>query len=276
MKIDTPSKELLFATVRISNRALGTVGTGFIAHAPIADNLFVPLIVTNRHVLERTDQLVLGFLAKSPETGEPRYGERRDVAINGDTWIGHPDPQVDVAVIPIAGIINAISDLFYRTIPTALMEFTEDEIFIDAVEEITFIGYPSGHQDPFHLTPITRRGISATPIEMPFGGKKMFLVDGSVFGGSSGSPVFLLNEGTYRSGPTTVSAGNRMVLVGIIAASIQQLTDEPVVANYVPHIALARDLDLGIVFNRHAILETIDAYLTRFGQKRVSVANQAG
>lgn len=273
MKINTSSKELLFSTIRISNKGLGTVGTGFFAHAFVGDELVVPLIVTNKHVLEGTDQIILGFLAKSPETGEPRYGERRDIAISGDAWIGHPDPQVDIAVIPISKIINTISDLFYKTIPTALMEFTEEEIFIDAVEEITFIGYPSGHQDPFHLTPITRRGISATPIEMPFGGKKIFLVDGSIFGGSSGSPVFLLNEGTYRSGPTNVTTGNRMVLVGIIAASIQQVTDEPVVANHVPHVALARELDLGIVFNRHAILETIDTCLAKMGQRRVSKVN---
>ncbi|MBZ6132447.1 trypsin-like peptidase domain-containing protein [Streptomyces olivaceus] len=268
MKIDTPSKELLFSTVRISNARSGAVGTGFITQTPIGDNLAVPLIVTNKHVIEGTDKLILGFLSKSLETGEPEYGKRNDIALHGGTWVGHPDPQVDVAVIPMAGIINAYKDLFYKMIPSALMEFTEDEIFIDAVEEITFIGYPSGHQDPFHLTPIIRRGISATPIEMPFGGKKMFLVDGSVFGGSSGSPVFLLNEGMYRSGPTNVSTGNRMVLVGIIAASIQQLTDEPVVASHVPHIALTRDLDLGIVFNRHAILETIDTCIEQMGGRR--------
>ncbi|MFE9813535.1 trypsin-like peptidase domain-containing protein [Streptomyces sp. NPDC005773] len=270
MKIDTPTKQLLFSTIRISNTGLGAVGTGFIVHTPIENDLSVPLIVTNKHVLEGTNQLTLGFLAKSTETGEPRYGERRDVAISGDAWAGHPDPQVDIAVIPIAEIVNAVDDLFYRSIPVSFMEFTEDEIFIDAVEEITFIGYPSGHQDPFHLTPIIRRGISATPIDMPFGGKEIFLVDGSVFGGSSGSPVFLLNEGTYRSGPTNVSAGNRLVLVGIIAASMQQVTNEPVVSNHVPHIALARELDLGIAFNRHAILETIDIFLAQAGGRRVS------
>ncbi|MDX2520661.1 trypsin-like peptidase domain-containing protein [Streptomyces stelliscabiei] len=268
MKIDTPSKELLFSTIRITNRGSNTVGTGFLIHARISDNLGMPLLVTNKHVLEGGGQVILGFLAKDPRTGEPLYGERRDVAINDNDWVGHPDRQVDIAVIPVGGIINAIGDLFYRTIPTHLMEFTEDEIFIDAVEEITFIGYPSGHQDPFHLTPIIRRGISATPILMPFGGKQIFLVDGSVFGGSSGSPVFLLNEGMYRSGPTNVTAGNRMVLVGIIAASIQQVSTEPNVANHVPHAAIARDLDLGIVFNHHAILETIDTYLAQVGQRR--------
>ncbi|GGS92520.1 hypothetical protein GCM10010270_75850 [Streptomyces violaceus] len=225
-------------------------------------------MVTNKHVLEASDQITLGFLAKDPETRGPRYGERRDVPIDGSAWFGHPDPHVDVAVVPIGGIVNAIDDLFYKSIPVSLMDFTEEEIFIDAVEEITFIGYPSGHQDPLHLTPIIRRGITATPILMPFGGKPMFLVDGSVFGGSSGSPIFLLNEGMYRSGPTAVSAGNRMVLVGMIAASIQQVTNEPVLASHVPHIALARELNLGIAFNHRAILDTIDTLLAQAGEVR--------
>ncbi|MFF8634965.1 trypsin-like peptidase domain-containing protein [Streptomyces pilosus] len=268
MKIDTPAKELLFSTIRILNSGLGTTGTGFLTYVPITGNQSIALVVTNKHVLEGSSHLTLGFLTKDLRTGGPLYGERRDVTIDGSSWFGHPDEQVDVAVIPIAGIIDAVGDLYFKLIPVSLMEFTEDEIFIDAVEEITFIGYPSGRQDPFHLTPIVRRGISATPILMPFGGKPMFLVDGSVFGGSSGSPVFLLNEGTYRSGPTSTSVGNRMALVGIIAASIQQLSNEPVLTSHVPHIALARELNLGVAFSHHAILETIDAFLATAGHVR--------
>ena len=61
---------------------------------------------------------------------------------------------------------------------------------LEAIEEVVLIGYPAGIRDPAHLTPIARKGITATPPAWDYGGRPTFLVDASVFHGSSGSPVF--------------------------------------------------------------------------------------
>lgn len=132
-----------------------------------------------------------------------------------------------------------------------------DDIFIDVIESVTFIGYPDGRYDPVHFTPIARRGVTATPLELPFGGTPSFLIDGSVFGGSSGSPVFLMNEGTYRSGPTEIGIGNRLVLVGLIARTAIREDELPILVSKRPFVSYIKELNLGIAHNWHAINETI-------------------
>ena len=230
------------------------------------DSRILPFIVTNKHVVEGATNLILNFIACKDGTNEPALGTVEDYTINDPAaaWVGHPDEDVDVAVLPAAGILDAIHDrICIRAIPTTQMPSEGDGIYIDVVEEITFIGYPNGHRDPAHLTPIVRRGISATPIELPFGGKPAFLVDGSVFAGSSGSPVFLLNEGFYRAGPSEVAAGNRLVLVGVVAATVLRETLLPVVVGHGPHVRLAQELNLGVVYNWHAIEQTLALLVPR-------------
>ncbi|MFT3756084.1 MAG: hypothetical protein QM769_09065 [Pseudoxanthomonas sp.] len=65
---------------------------------------------------------------------------------------------------------------------------------LDAAESVTFISYPNGVWDSKNLLPVARRGTTASPIEVDFEGTPRFLIDASVFGGSSGSPAFILNR----------------------------------------------------------------------------------
>ncbi len=265
VNVDSPTKELLFATVRIVNDGPTgqTVGTGFLLHKSIDDAHSMAFVVTNKHVVEGATRLILGFIARDTTDG-PKLGQRMDHVIDNPSskWIGHPDPEVDVALLHVGQILEALhGQIFYRSIPATQMPAAGDKLFIDAIEEITFIGYPNGYQDPVHLTPIVRRGITATPLELPFGGKPVFLVDGSVFGGSSGSPVFLINEGFYRSGPLEVAVGTRLALVGVIAATVTRETLLPLVVGHGPHIKLAQELNLGVVYNWYAIEQVIDHLL---------------
>ncbi|MFR3321383.1 MAG: hypothetical protein ACLTSZ_09905 [Lachnospiraceae bacterium] len=74
----------------------------------------------------------------------------------------------------------------------------EEQIeYFAAIEDITFIGYPSGLYDSVNKLPIIRQGITATPIWNQFNGENVFLIDAGVFPGSSGSPVFIYNHGSY-------------------------------------------------------------------------------
>jgi hypothetical protein len=84
------------------------------------------------------------------------------------------------------------------------------------LEDILVIGYPDGISDLANNVPVLRRGITATPFYLNFNGEKKFLIDASIFPGSSGSPVFLYNQGTWatRSGGTSI--GTRVQLLGIV------------------------------------------------------------
>jgi hypothetical protein len=92
---------------------------------------------------------------------------------------------------------------------------------MNAIEDVTFLGYPSGLVDEQNATPIVRRGITATPFSNDFQGRPEFLIDAGVYPGSSGSPVFLYNEGAY-TGPSGVIVGSRLLFLGMITSTLQR------------------------------------------------------
>ncbi|ROQ35838.1 trypsin-like peptidase [Streptomyces sp. PanSC19] len=282
VNIDTVAKMLFFATVRIENHgANGTsVGTGFIVTATLEDGSQCPMLVSNKHVVAGAQRLVAHFIPRKPEANVPDLGQGLavDLPTGPGTYIGHFDPAVDIAVMPLAPtLIPLVGKVFVQALPLSLLATEAPSQFIDAIEEVTFVGYPNGYHDPQHLTPIARRGVTATPIELDYGGNPVFLIDGSVFGGSSGSPVFLFNRGTYASGPNEITAGSRIVLVGIVAQTMMRYAQLPVFedAAATSHAKLAQELNLGVAFNARAIKEAIEQMVTAAGRSLAAVASGA-
>ncbi|WP_217545587.1 trypsin-like peptidase domain-containing protein [Streptomyces sp. GbtcB6] len=268
MNIDTPGRRLLFSTVRIDCLLAGdlqSTGTGFILFADVEGGA-CPVIVTNKHVVANAVRLSAHFITRKPNTNEPNLGQAAEVTFNPSACFGHPDPRVDVAVIPLAATLEEFGEhLFFAPLPLGLLSTEVTDFYVDAIEEVTFVGYPNGHRDPKHFTPIVRRGITATPIDLDMGGAPAFLIDGSVFGGSSGSPVFLFNEGTYRAGPNEMKIGTRVILVGIIAQTMVRNAQLPVEVANTHHVKIAQELNLGVAFNARAIKETFQAFLAASG-----------
>lgn len=117
------------------------------------------------------------------------------------------------------------------------------------IEDITFIGYPSGLYDERNKISIIRQGITATPIWNNFRGEKAFLIDAGVFPGSSGSPVFIYNRGTYPS-KDGIILGNRLLFVGIISQTM--LRDNTTGKSF---------LNLGKVINSNAMYYELDKFI---------------
>ena len=135
----------------------------------------------------------------------------------------HPDPDVDVVILLVSEPLNWMADEghrpFFRTIGTDQFASQDEISDCDAVEEITFVGYPNGIYDEVNLLPVVRRGITATPVGVDYSGSPVFLIDASVFPGSSGSPVVLMTSGrTYRSRGGGVIVGSRFFLLGLVAS----------------------------------------------------------
>jgi hypothetical protein len=131
---------------------------------------------------------------------------------------------------------------------------------MDAVEDVFFVGYPRGLYDTANDTPIIRRGITATPIGLNWRGAPTFLIDGSVFRGSSGSPVFVHQRGEIReAGVDAAIRGHRSFLAGILSAVYQQ-PDTGTIVPAVDHgkVSFKQLMDLGIVYKTSAIRQTID------------------
>jgi hypothetical protein len=273
--VDTIAEQLLFTTLRIETRsALGHgTGTGFVFNYAHGGQQY-PFVVTNKHVVKNA---LDGSVYFHKGTGDkPSLGSAHRIEIDNfeNAWQGHDDPDIDVAVMPLAPLLESMSQSgiapFYRSIDRSLTASPELIEQLDALEEVVFIGYPNGIWDTTNFLPIFRKGTTATPIGVDFQGKKQFLVDASVFPGSSGSPVFLYNKGMYsdRKGNTTI--GTRLSFLGVIASvffreDINQIALIPEQAASTP-VAIAREMiDLGIVFKAHTVLEAVEQLLKERG-----------
>lgn len=141
---------------------------------------------------------------------------------------------------------------------------------LDALECVTFVGYQNGLYDTHSFLPIARRGQTATPIQLNYRGAPALLIDASVFGGSSGRPVVLLDRGMYqtRSGGTVI--GMRLILLGVLAAVHVRHTGGIVQDLPARQITVFDEaLDLGIVFKARAIHECVKLLLARVGAEIV-------
>ncbi len=161
-------------------------------------------------------------------------------------------------------------DLFYRFIATEMIPSQDQVDNIDALESVTFIGYPNGVWDSVNLLPVARRGTTATLLEVDFENRPCFLIDASVFGGSSGSPIFIFNQGIYsdRAGNTTV--GSRLLFLGVLAEVFyrterNQLVVAPVPTQLSVQSEQREMIDLGIAYKARCVVETVEALLRSKG-----------
>ena len=106
---------------------------------------------------------------------------------------------------------------------------------IDLLDDIFFIGYPSGLIDTQNLTPLMRRCSFSSIYSEDFSGEPVFIIDGSVFPGSSGSPVF--------------HVGEKISLLGIVSSSVVKQNKYE-----------TQYIDLGKAIKTRAILAMIKAY----------------
>ena len=136
-------------------------------------------------------------------------------------WITHPDGNVDIAILPLLPIESQIKhergiEIFCTPFDTSMIP--SDEFFrsLTQLDEVAMIGYPNGLWDHVNNQPIFRKGAIATRPSINYNGNREFLVDMSVFPGSSGSPILLVSEGPFYDRQHGVSmSGTRLALLGV-------------------------------------------------------------
>jgi hypothetical protein len=274
MEINSISKKLLFNTIRVDtvleDGSEGS-GTAFVVSHAHARGTHT-FIVTNRHLVDGVRSGGLVFTQK--RNGQPLIGQRFQLNIDDfpHAWFLHPDPEIDLAVVPMRPLEQAARDqgveLYYHAIDSRLAPDAATLRTLDALEEILFIGYPSGVWDHVNLMPILRRGTTATPMALDFEGRPEFLIDAAVYPGSSGSPVFIYQPELRRP---SQSAGRSFLFAGVIAAvffreEANQLVPGPVPANHCGTVMGSEMIDLGLVIKAQAVLDVMNAYLGRWAE----------
>ena len=258
-----------------------SVGTGVIIEHRWGDSSKGTFLVTNKHVVENTPYGILTFTA-SPEEHDPLYPEpdlRRHISTRMEgrawNWVGHPSDDVDVTALSISHLLDGLWEEgetpYYQPLPTSVFPSTDAFDHMDSIEDLLFIGYPNGIYDKTNNLPVVRRGLAATPIHLDYEGKPVFLIDASVFPGSSGSPVFLYNSGVWSDRGRAAVAGNRVYLLGIVASvffreSDGTLTFKEVPSSLLPVVKAQEMIDLGVVYKVRTILETIEHLLRLRGE----------
>lgn len=264
------SEKLSYSTIRIectfSNGEIGT-GTGFFFN--FLENKetgeCVPVIVTNKHVVEGAVKGKFIF-TKADEKGEPLDSEH--IPINFDNfekhWVFHDSPDVDLCALPIAQILNQLGKenqkIFFIPLNKDLIPNSHIIEDTTALEEILMIGYPNGIWDTYNNKPILRRGITATHPKFDYCGRKEIMIDAACFPGSSGSPVFILNEGSFQTKNIGLSAGDRIIFLGILYAGPQhnaqgqiEIIDVPTIQKPITISRIPNNL--GLIIKSERLLE---------------------
>ena len=219
---------LRYATAKLTvlrNDGNTSIGTGFFFNAKLGDGKVCPLLVTNKHMIADSQNsenwTSLSFrINKAGDDGKPILGDSVKVTLqNTPDQLRLLHPEVDLCAFAIWNTLGPIEEggtrLSLHTIPEEYIPNEEMISSISSLEEILMIGYPDGMSDEMHNLPIVRRGVTATDFKIDYEGKKVFLIDASIFKGSSGSPVLICNIGSFNNAEGQLCLGNRFFFLGV-------------------------------------------------------------
>ena len=273
------TEQFQYITVRIevelSDGGLST-GTGFFFQLCESEGKHIPVVVTNKHVIAGGTKGTFK-ITTAKEDGSPNDSKHLDVLIENveSRFIKHPDDGIDLAVLPIASLIEEAKKkgekLFYRSFGKGLIPTVDDEAAFTAVEDILMVGYPNGIWDSVNNLPVFRKGITATHPSKEYNGKSEFMIDAACFPGSSGSPVILYNVGSYASKTGGTIIGSRIKFLGVLYAGPQHTVSGDMQVVQIPTqnipVAISRiPNNLGNVIKAHKILDFEDVFEKQNGQ----------
>lgn len=253
------SEKLIRTTVRIECEGPGWrgTGTGFFFNFCKRGDVSIPAIVMNRHVVR--DATSMAFLVNV--SNGPGAGPTRRMTVRmGDAehrWIPHPDPDVDLCVLPIAPLQQACPpgyQLSLQAFETSNIPSQAEVDKLSYIDEVTMIGYPNGLWDEINNLPIVRRGITATPYRFDYQGRSEFVIDSACYPGSSGSPVMIYNEGAFASA-SGITFGSRLYLLGVLYSGPVRNVEGRIVMSSEPKVLSKDMLNLGYVIKASRLLE---------------------
>lgn len=244
---DTLASQLLKLTVLIkinTSSQASSYGTGFL----MSINRFI-FLVTNKHVIEDAEKIHVKFFGQSDFTPIPNQ------FISSNNY--------DIAIQFLNKIPDTIECISENSIPSE-----EDIEELDSIEDIIFIGYPTGLYDKYNHSPIVRKGITATPLSLDYENKSLFLIDASIFPGSSGSPVFRICSNTITIAARGMKqAVTHFLLLGIVAEGYIQGQKKEICLSPSappPPVIYRQMIDLGEVIKTKEIIKLIENYIINF------------
>lgn len=214
------------------------IGTGFLfgdlfEKTEDEKNRYNVYLVTNKHVLANLDLILVRFNPQNDQSAKDYPASLKDK--NGNTlWTGHPDPDIDVAVIPLN--INSIKKEGMK------FDFFQSDKHVNNISDlmnneasegdfIYIMGFPMGIVAADRQHVFVRSGVISRIKDLFERRSKDFVVDAFVFPGNSGGPVITKPEMQSIQG---TKASNNSKLIGIVKSyipyndvAISQQTNRP-------------------------------------------------
>lgn len=263
MKVDFSkmsfSEKLMYSTVRIQTEYPdGSKGSGtgfyvsFLMNSETAQSILC--VVTNKHVVKGATKIKMALPMTNVEMEE---GVQWIIMDFCDELI-YDHPSEDLCAINITAIANIVQKedkkLIACSIPLTLVPSQEILDNLSAMEDIVMVGYPDGIWDEVNNKPLFRKGVTATHPKYNFNGRNEFIIDAACFNGSSGSPVFILNEGMYSVKNEGSYIGNRIYFMGILYGGPQHLSQVHQM-KAIPGVFSAIPNNLGCVIKSNALYQ---------------------
>lgn len=214
------------------------IGTGFLFGKfvkKISDiqNEYVIYLVTNKHVLQNQNNVLLRF-NQQDDLPSRDYSESLIDNDGSQIWTGHPNEKVDVAVYKINAPKLKKEGMKFHFFQSDIAVFKKEQLIEIETSEgdyVYVLGFPLGivALDRQHV--ILRSGAIARIRDMFEGRSKDFIVDAMVFPGNSGGPVVLKPESSSIEGTkSNFKAG----LIGVVKSyipyqdiAVSQQTNKP-------------------------------------------------
>lgn len=228
------AEKLMYVTVQVRCELEGgglSQGTGFI-FTYSKGNRSLPVLITNKHVVCGASKTRLAIPYVHTENG---IDERRSFCITVDggeaVWVKHPDDSIDLCALPLQSVFDLMlrhdSEAHHVALDESIIPSQAQLDKLSPFENVIMIGYPIGLIDEVHNAPLMRKGMTATHPRYDYNGQSIFLIGCACFPGSSGSPVFLLDNGPYVEDGVLTFGMQRFKFLGVMfSGPVQRATGE--------------------------------------------------
>ena len=217
--------EILFEATFAIEGIEGGLGTCF----TIGCDNHTTYLVTARHVLDsiRGDTAIIHFRMRLNNGKYKVLPYKIPIRVNDEKlYIVHKNLEVDVAVLSINSIIDSVLIKHLVPIHRSLLANENDmqKYWMHPGDEVFFLGYPFATKSPRGLFPILRSGyISSYPfiplLENPF-----IYIDGPVYKGNSGGPVFFEFGASIWNGR---AINQEARIFGLVSFSHRKILNDP-------------------------------------------------
>lgn len=220
------SEKMMFSTARLECED-GSAGTGFFFNYNIEGKI-VPILITNKHVVKDNPKERMLFHLHLCDVDNPTVPLDESIAVSYNTnWVFHSKHDLCFTYVnPLFEEVNKLTGKKVFSVP-----ITEDLIYdnmkletLSALEQVVMVGYPNGLWDQMHNYPLFRRGYTSVHPAIDFNRDGVGVVDMACINGSSGSPIFILDEKGYIDKNTQCfNLSERIIFLGVLFAGPQKI-----------------------------------------------------